>query len=665
MKGKAEERMKRILALLAAAALLLTCCACTGRRGEDCGPGPREKEGERPAAEQNGNDVPAPQEGGEKESPPKEGPEEAGPPQEGPELPAWEEGARIGGPFVCDVMELNCLYAMSLDGLETVLLDDGGCIAFDHRGDLVVAGFEDGSIRQYRPGSGERRTLLQTGGRVSNVLISDSGVLYFGYTDSWESRGCYYSLVSGESFPLDYNYLYSACVVGDGMIFEETSYFSQEPYSRTDLVCYDLEKRSERWRVEELQNCRVDRYGDDVYLQYGYYEPGGYRLERVNPEDGSTEAIGTNGLQGFLMGRCVGSGGLYAETDYSDGFRPYFASEDGAADLSVYLPERDSYNLLVRDRSGDVLLMKDEEFMQDSVFEENDCWGYYGRYFLLDLSDGGVTMLSPRGVNANLFGNGDFPVLDSSTARKPVTSSVYSFFCVENGLQGAKPVCNTTHGAWLAIADRTSDVALLAAPTEEERSYLAERGVEVEMKLYGGDGLVFIAGTGCGVTDLTPDQIREIYSGRITNWKELGGADHPIRVLYRDPQSGSERLADSFLWKKVEKPDFEALGFDCLGEMSTIVSECQSDPYTIGYSIMTYLNDVYGEAGIVCCTLGGVAATPENVADGSYPFGTKGYVVIRADEAADSPARRLYDWFGSPVSGRLLTRCGVTPLTED
>lgn len=43
------------------------------------------------------------------------------------------------------------------------------------------------------------------------------------------------------------------------------------------------------------------------------------------------------------------------------------------------------------------------------------------------------------------------------------------------------------------------------------------------MKLYGGDGLVFIGNSACGVTDLTLDQVRAIFRGEITNWSELGG----------------------------------------------------------------------------------------------------------------------------------------------
>ena len=245
-----------------------------------------------------------------------------------------------------------------------------------------------------------------------------------------------------------------------------------------------------------------------------------------------------------------------------------------------------------------------------------------------------------------------------------MTSDIYAFFCESTGAGGTVPLCSTTHNAWLNIADRVADVALLAAPTQEEQDYLDERGVTVEMKLYGGDGLVFIGNRECGVENLSLDQVRAIYRGDITNWAQLGGVDHAIRVLYRDDQSGSQRLFERMVWKDEPVPDFEALGYARLDDMSTIVSECLYDPYSIGYSIMTYLNDVFSREELLSFSLDGYAATPENVAAKNYPLGTQGFVVIRSDEPENSPARRLFDWFGSPLSDLILTRNGVTPLHD-
>ena len=100
---------------------------------------------------------------------------------------------------------------------------------------------------------------------------------------------------------------------------------------------------------------------------------------------------------------------------------------------------------------------------------------------------------------------------------------------------------------------------------------MAERGVEVDRKVFGADGLVFICGTGTGMTNLSMDQLKAIYRGEITNWKELGGVNHAITVFYRNDQSGSQRQFEKLVWKEEDMSDFGLLGFSVMSEMDTIV----------------------------------------------------------------------------------------------
>lgn len=246
-------------------------------------------------------------------------------------------------------------------------------------------------------------------------------------------------------------------------------------------------------------------------------------------------------------------------------------------------------------------------------------------YHYLDGETGAITPLSAADTEGQLFAQGDFPILDSSTARKPVTTALYNLFVKNYGYTGSEPLCSTTHNAWLNIADRKADLALLAAPTQEEQDYLTQKGVEVEMKLYGGDGLVFIGNKANPVTDLTHEQLIAIYRGEITNWSQLGGPDHAISVYYRDDQSGSQRLFEKLVFKGLDIPAFQDMGFYLMDEMSTIVNICLEDPYAIGYSIMTYLDDVYAEEDLKVFSVNGVTPSAETVKDKSYPYHTQGY----------------------------------------
>lgn len=246
----------------------------------------------------------------------------------------------------------------------------------------------------------------------------------------------------------------------------------------------------------------------------------------------------------------------------------------------------------------------------------------------------------------------DFPVIDSSTARKPITEGIFDYFIGDNNCV-KKPMCSKTHGAWLNLADGVADLVFLVKPTKEEEDYFREKQVDIECKLYGCDGLAFIISPDAPVKNLTSEQIKGIYEGTIRNWKELGGPDHEIHPFVRDPQSGSQRLFESLMWPDGDIPEFPyQLDQDIetiyteYADMETITYAVIEDPYSIGYNIVSYLNDgYYGEIDLM--SVDGAFPDSEHFADMSYPFTTQAYVAIRADEPEGSPARRLFDWIGS------------------
>ncbi|MBQ3865159.1 MAG: substrate-binding domain-containing protein [Clostridia bacterium] len=283
-------------------------------------------------------------------------------------------------------------------------------------------------------------------------------------------------------------------------------------------------------------------------------------------------------------------------------------------------------------------------------------------YYTCLVSEGEAKEITSPGDAGKLFSDCPFPQMDVSTARKPLAKDICDLFFRRYGKEGTEPLNSKSHGAWLNLADKGCDLILVPAPTEEEKAYLRDRNVEIEMKAFGADGLVFICGTGTGVESMTLDQLKDVYRGKITNWKELGGVDHPITVFYRNDQSGSQRQFEKLVWKEETPPDFGSLGFKIMDDMVSIVWQCQNDPYAIGYSIMTYLTDVFGNRGISLMGIDGVVPTMENVTAGSYPLTLHDYVVIRSDEGKESPARRLYDWFGTPQCDDILIRNGLTPV---
>ena len=268
-------------------------------------------------------------------------------------------------------------------------------------------------------------------------------------------------------------------------------------------------------------------------------------------------------------------------------------------------------------------------------------------------------------------GGGELPRIDSSTARKPITAAIYQLFTETYGYTGPKPMASKTHEAWLNLADGKADILFLVAPTQDELSYLAERGVDIEMKVYGYDGLVFMGNDSNPVTNLTSKQIRSIYSGKIKNWKAVGGENADIAVYIRNPESGSQRLFESLVWKGYDMPDFSVMPFEegeigpavtpgvdytMDDDMGSVTREVLRNQYSIGFNIMSYIDSEFDDSTLKLFSIDGYSPTTENFAAGKYPFLTTSYVVIRAHEPQDSPARRLYDWIGTEESYTLLSK---------
>ena len=570
-------------------------------------------------------------------------------------------------PFVLDEdvfyfsneLEYGRLYSQRVDGTELTCVVNEACREVHQRGDTVyyIAGND---LCAYHIPTSESRVYLEN---VVSYLLDECYLVYFrfseGDTYSWDmywrdletdTEGCALT-VSPAGFDLY-----------DGRV-----YFSDYDDSGTmALHSYDVRTGDVEILADGLRSCYgINATENGVYFESmdENYDFAWYHL----PADGNVPEK--------ISAKLESSCGLFHVSD--DGFyciAQYYA--DTAREL-IHRHNPDGMVTELYEAPGGGYLFASELPGGNWLIDQTDyvSWGplnEYGNqegfsvrttYLLLDSEDR-ITSLHAPGVLGKMFPNGDFPVIDSSTARKPVTAALYNLFVKDYGYEGHEPLCSTTHGAWLNIADRKADIALLAAPTEEEQAYLNERGVEIEMKLYGGDGLVFIGNAANPVSDLTHEQIIGIYRGKITNWNELGGPDRPITVYYRDDQSGSQRLFEKLVFQGQSIPDFENLDFQRLDEMSTIVDTILEDPWAIGYSIMTYLDDVYAEENLQVFSANGVTPSPDTVQDATYPYHTQGYVVIRKDEPADSPARRLYNWFGCKVSDELLTDCGVSPLHE-
>lgn len=584
------------------------------------------------------------------------------PTEQGPTAPSTEPSATYPVEedvfYFSNALEYDRLYSQRLDGSDLKLVVDEKCSSVFRNGDTVYFMVGD-TLKAYRIPTAESTVLVEN---VLGYSAEGEKIAYLMRTDDYFIYELHFrDLATGKDISICAQEINRYAICGGRVYY---CYYDYKTY-HTMLCVYDT--------ATHLTTTLADEYdimSDMVPTAEGVYFSafvGQADQWFYASADGTKQELCSWELPEYIQVASISDKGiLYIDWNSDENWSDSVKYMDAAGNETTIIPPNGDVTLGLSSLGDDRWLVtqsKYEGWGETNEYGYQENFSYHYDYQLLH-EDGTLTQLNGTGTAGTMFADGDFPVIDSSTARKPVTAALYNLFVGGYDYEGAEPVCSTTHGAWLNIADRKVDLALLAAPTEEERAYLREKGVNVEMKLYGGDGLVFIGNAANPVTDLTHEQILAIYRGEITNWSEVGGPDQPISVYYRDDQSGSQRLFESLVFKGEEIPDFSSMNFYIMDEMSTLVGIVLSDPYAIGYSIMTYLDDVYAEEELQVFAVNGVTPSVETIMDQSYPYNTRGYLVIRSDEPENSPARRLFDWFGCPISDDLLTDCSVSPLHE-
>lgn len=263
-----------------------------------------------------------------------------------------------------------------------------------------------------------------------------------------------------------------------------------------------------------------------------------------------------------------------------------------------------------------------------------------------------------------LFSLEDYPLVDGSTATLPLMAEVMSRTCgipleeAQNRVMASK-----TAESWRLLANGSADLLLVYEAPDSVKEELGADYDALEMTAIGRDGLVFLVNKDNPVDNLTRQQLRDIYTGRVTNWKELGGGDADIVPFQRDADSGSQTLFLKLLMgdeTPMEAPADLAPGV--MSELIDVLAEYDASGPAIGYSVYYYASEMYDSPDLKLLAVDGVAPSDDTLADGSYPLANDFYVAIRKDAPEGSPARQLYDWMLSPEGTEALRAAGYVPV---
>ena len=168
------------------------------------------------------------------------------------------------------------------------------------------------------------------------------------------------------------------------------------------------------------------------------------------------------------------------------------------------------------------------------------------------------------------------------------------------------------------------------------------------------DGIAVIVNANCGVDDLSVEQISKIYTGEITNWSEVGGADLEIACLGRESGSGTRDGCESI----TDTKDKCVLSQE-LTSTGAVISAVASSENAIGYAS---LSAVEGQSGIKALTVNGVACTEETVKDGSYEIQRPFVMVTKEGAELSEAAQAFFDFATSADAADLIRNAGAVPV---
>jgi phosphate transport system substrate-binding protein len=180
---------------------------------------------------------------------------------------------------------------------------------------------------------------------------------------------------------------------------------------------------------------------------------------------------------------------------------------------------------------------------------------------------------------------------------------------------------------------------------------VAEQVVHYQATIIARDGLAVIVHGTNPVSNLTLEQIRQIFAGDTTNWSELGGPDAPIRLITREEGSGTREAFQKLVMHKT-RISRKALTQESNGSVKELV---KNDPCGIGYMSLGLVGDE-----LRALHVGGVAPTVEEVTAGRYPLVRPFLFVTRGPPSLKAQA--FIDYVLSPEGQRMLVKEGLVGI---
>lgn len=206
-----------------------------------------------------------------------------------------------------------------------------------------------------------------------------------------------------------------------------------------------------------------------------------------------------------------------------------------------------------------------------------------------------------------------------------------------------------------ALIDKTAEIANASREiTQSEIDKAKAGGVEPFETTVALDCIVPMVHPSNPVSNLTIEQLKKIYTGEITNWKEVGGLDEPIAVVGRDSASGTFGTWQEMVIDKGEKARVTPRA-QVTASSGAMLSTVSANKFAIGYDGIGYINDT-----VKPVTVEGIKASAATAKDGTYPLARKLHMYTNGAPAGDVKA--FIDYMLSADGQKIVTDSGFITI---
>ena len=247
-------------------------------------------------------------------------------------------------------------------------------------------------------------------------------------------------------------------------------------------------------------------------------------------------------------------------------------------------------------------------------------------------------------------------IIDGSTTVGPIAKAFAEYYMsMHKDVNVTVSESGSGNGA-KSLINGVCDIADMSRfMKQKEYAAAVKKGILPVAHVVAMDGIAIIVHPGNPVSELTVEQVRDIYMGKVTSWKQLGGPDMAIVMISRDTNSGTYESFEKLVMKKKKI----AQGAEYVGSNGAIRQRVQSTKVAIGYVGLGFVDRTVKEL-----KMNGVYPDPNTVASGVYPVARPLYMFTNGYPKLGTHLFLFINLYLTPKGQEIVEGIGFVPVTR-